>query len=157
MRPALKRLPKRCCARDLSQAGRHSVIEYYPEIRLLHIGSVIASGSLFLVRGILAQTGRRAWALAAGPRYLSYAVDTTLLAAALMLLAVLPSAAYANGWLLAKLALLPLFIALGWLALRSEAGPRLGYLAGALLAYAGMFLIARAHDPLGPFRSWPGG
>lgn len=127
------------------------MIEYYAEIRLAHIAAAVASGALFLLRGLLVQAGRGAWALAPVPRYLSYAVDTTLLMAALMLVAILPSQAFANGWLAAKLALLPLYIGLGWGALRARTpARRLGCLAGALAAFAGMYGIARAHDPLGP-------
>jgi len=60
--------------------------ELYPEIRLIHIIAVLASGGLFLIRGLAVNLGAR-WAMAAPLRYLSYAIDTTLLAAALMLVA----------------------------------------------------------------------
>jgi uncharacterized membrane protein SirB2 len=134
------------------------MIEFYPEIRLAHVAAVLASGALFLLRGLFVRAGRGDWALAPLPRYLSYAIDTTLLAAALMLLTILPSAAYSNGWLAAKLVLLPVYVALGWLALRRPApgGRQLAYFAGALLAYGCMFAIARAHDPLGPVRMLSG-
>jgi uncharacterized membrane protein SirB2 len=130
------------------------MVEYYAEIRGLHLFAVVASGTLFLLRALLAATGRGALALAPAPRYLSYAVDTLLLAAAITLVAILPSAVFANGWLWAKLALLPVYIVLGWLSLRSTPASLRQYasLAGALLAFAGMFLIARTHDPLGPLR-----
>jgi uncharacterized membrane protein SirB2 len=134
------------------------MIEFYPEIRLAHVSAVLASGAVFLLRGLLVRAGLGDWALAPLPRYVSYAIDTTLLAAALMLLTILPSAAYANGWLAAKLVLLPVYVALGWLALRRPApgGRQLAYFAGALLAYGCMFAIARAHDPLGPVRMLSG-
>ena len=130
------------------------MIEFYSQIRLVHISAVVASGSLFVLRGLFVSTGRDAWALALLPRYVSYAIDTTLLTAALMLLTILPSSVYANGWLVAKLALLPAYVALGWLALRRPrpAGRQLSYFAAALLAYFCMFAIAHAHDPLGPIR-----
>jgi uncharacterized membrane protein SirB2 len=124
--------------------------EYYEGIRLAHIAAVIASGCLFFLRGLLVQAGRPALALAAAPRYLSYTIDTILLTAALMLVTILPSGVFANGWLAAKLALLPLYVGLGWGALRARTrGRRLGFFAGALAAFAGMYTIARAHDPLG--------
>jgi uncharacterized membrane protein SirB2 len=131
------------------------VIEFYGPIRSVHIAAVLTSGALFLLRALLVQCGRTGWALATAPRFLSYAVDTTLLTAAVMLVAILPSSIYANGWLAAKLALLPVYIGLGWLALRarSRAG-RLASLLGALLAFGAMYGVARAHDPLGPFRNW---
>ena len=131
------------------------MIEYYGQIHAAHIGAVLASGALFLLRGGLVQCGRADWALSPAPRFLSYAVDTALLTAALMLVAVLPAAMYANGWLATKLALLPAYIGLGWLALRArEPRWRLACFAGAVLAYASMFSIARAHHPFGPLRDW---
>ena len=132
------------------------MIEFYAEIKLAHVAAVMASGSLFLLRGILVQVGRPTWALAPLPRYLSYAIDTTLLTAALMLLTILPAAIYDNGWLVTKLALLPAYIALGWLALRGTARWRLCYFVSALVAYACMFAIARTHNPLGPINLFLG-
>ena len=130
------------------------MIEFYPEIKLVHVAAVLASGLLFLLRGTLVQLGRDRWALAAAPRYLSYAIDTVLLTAAFALLTVLPSAAFANGWLAAKMVLLPVYIACGWLALRrgSEGRARRGWFAAALAVFACMLVVARRHDPLGPVR-----
>jgi uncharacterized membrane protein SirB2 len=131
------------------------MIEFYAEIRQAHVAAVLASGALFLLRGLLVQAGRPQRALAPFPRYLSYAVDTSLLTAAAMLLTILPAAAFGNGWLAAKLALLPVYIGLGWLALRAkEARSRTLAFAGAIAAYASMYTIARAHHPLGPVRAW---
>jgi uncharacterized membrane protein SirB2 len=129
------------------------MIEFYAQIRLAHVAAVMASGALFFVRALCVQAGRPGWALAPLPRYLSYTVDTALLTAAAMLLTILPSAAFANGWLWAKLGLLPFYVVLGWLALRARGplGRRCAF-AGALMAYACMFAIARTHDPLGPLR-----
>lgn len=127
------------------------MIEHYAELRLVHVTAAIASGMLFLLRGLLVQADRKSWALAPVPRYLSYAIDTTLLTAALMLFTILPSPAFSSGWLAAKLALLPLYIGLGWGALRAQGqARRLGFLAGAITAFSAMFGIARTHDPLGP-------
>ena len=138
------------------------MIEHYPDIRLVHILAVCASGGLFLIRGVAVRVGRAGWALAPRMRYLSFAIDTTLLAAALLLVTLLPSATFSNGWLAAKLSLLPVYVALGWLALRRPAadGRQLAYLVGALLTFAGMFAIAHTHNPLGPVRllagnPWP--
>ena len=135
------------------------MIEFYAEIRQAHVAAAIGSGALFLLRGILVRAGRGSWALAPLPRYLSYAVDTALLTAALMLLSILPSAAFSNGWLAAKLALLPVYIAFGWLALRraDTGGRQLAFFGAAIVAYGCMFAIARTHDPLGPIRVLWGG
>ena len=75
------------------------MIEFYPDIKGVHVLSVFCSGGLFLVRGLFVLGGRQAIAMAPPVRYLSYGVDTVLLTAALMLVSVLPSAMFANGWL----------------------------------------------------------
>jgi uncharacterized membrane protein SirB2 len=127
---------------------------FYGEIRLVHIVAVVASGSLFLIRGLLVQAGRPGWALASGTRRVSIAIDTVLLAAALALVTILPRTAFANGWLTAKLGLLPLYVAFGWGALRAATPFRRRLcLAAALAAFAAMVTIARAHDPFGPVRT----
>ncbi len=131
------------------------MIEFYGPIRQAHVAAVLTSGALFLLRGTLVQLGHGRWALAALPRYFSYAIDTVLLTAAVMLVAILPSAVYANGWLAAKLALLPVYVGLGWFALRAQARScRLASFAGAALAYGSMYSIARAHNPLGLLPGW---
>jgi hypothetical protein len=46
------------------------VIEFYPQIRAVHIGAVLASGALFALRGAGVLGGMR-WPLAAPVRSLS--------------------------------------------------------------------------------------
>ncbi len=134
------------------------MIDAYAGIRQVHVISAVCSGALFLARGLAVQLRRPGWALARAPRFLSYAVDSALLAAALALVVILPASAFGNGWLAAKLAILPVYVGLGWLALRSRTPQRrLAAFAGALAAFGCMFAIARAHDPLGPLRPWIGG
>lgn len=129
---------------------------YAAEIKLAHVATVLLSGGLLLLRGILVQAGRSAWALSAPLRYASYLVDSLLLAAALLLLKILPTATYANGWLAVKLLLLPAYVCFGWLALRGGRTwrARLGYLVAAALLYLAMLSVARSHDPLGGMRGW---
>jgi uncharacterized membrane protein SirB2 len=140
------------------QTARVKMLAYYPQIKLVHVAAVIASGSLLLLRGLFVQVGRRGWALAAPVRYLSYAIDTALLTAALMLVSILPLASFSNGWLLTKLLLLPVYVCLGWLALRQAGTPGAGtgFLVGAMIMYALMLAIARTHDPLGGMGAWLG-
>lgn len=130
-----------------------AMIEFYPQIKLLHVGAVFASGSLFLLRGLAVQAGA-AWGMATPVRYLSYGIDILLLAAALLLLALLPAAVFANGWLWVKIALLVVYVGLGTFALKRgrTAGVRLACFAGALAVFACIYLVARTHDPLGPLR-----
>ena len=129
------------------------MIEFYAQIKWMHVAMVLCSGGLFLLRGLLVQAGRSNWAMAAPLRYLSYSVDTALLTAALMLLTILPHAVFANGWLWVKLSLLPVYVVLGSLSLRCGGNPssrRVWYVA-ALLVYGFMISVARAHQPLGLF------
>ena len=125
------------------------------EIKVAHVGAVVLSGALFFVRGTLVLAGRQARAMAAPLRYLSYSIDTILLLAALLLVAILPAVTYGNGWLWTKLLLLPVYVALGWLALHKAAtrAVRFAFFAAAVLAYLMMASIARAHHPLGWLRS----
>lgn len=132
------------------------MIEFHAAIRQLHVGAVIASGGLFFLRGLAVRAGRGRWALRPAVRYASIGIDTVLLTAALALVTTLPPAVFANGWLAAKLALLPVYVGLGWLSLRrpgTGAGP-VALFAGALAAFVLMAWIARTHDPLGPLRAW---
>jgi uncharacterized membrane protein SirB2 len=134
------------------------MLEYYAQVKAVHVFAVLFSGALFALRGLLLQLGANAaparWAMAAPVRYLSYSVDTVLLTAALMLATMLPSAMFANGWLLAKLLLLPVYVVLGVFALRRARTPaaRRACFVAALLVYGCMLAIARAHHPLGPLR-----
>lgn len=129
------------------------MIEFYPQIKAVHVAAVLLSGGLFFIRGLAVQAGGR-WAMAAPLRYTSYGIDTVLLVAALLLLTVLPYAAYENGWLALKVALLVVYIVLGSFALKRgrTAGVRLATFVTALLVYVSMYLIARAHHPLGPLK-----
>ncbi|TWT21658.1 SirB2 family protein [Luteimonas wenzhouensis] len=128
------------------------MIEFYPQIKHAHIGLALLSGALFALRGALLLGGLR-WPNAAPVRYLSYAIDTALLTAAMMLLTILPGALYANGWLAVKVALIVAYVVLGVFALRrgrSRGVRALCYLL-ALLVFAQVYCIARAHHPLGAF------
>ena len=89
--------------------------------------------------------------MSAPVRYLSYIIDTVLLTAALMLVAILPREAFTNHWLTAKLALVVIYVALGVLAVRSGRPRRTRVVcyAAALLVFTGIVGIARTHNPLG--------
>jgi uncharacterized membrane protein SirB2 len=131
------------------------VIEFYPQIKLVHVAAVLASGGLFLLRGLAIQGGLQ-WGMVAPVRFLSYGIDIVLLSAALMLVAVLPSAVFANGWLWAKLGLLVVYVGLGTFALKRGRTPRARRVCfiAALLVFGAMYTIARAHHPLGIVRQF---
>ena len=129
------------------------MLEIYPEIKLVHVTAVIASGALFLLRGITVSLGGN-WSMSTPVRYLSYSIDIVLLCAGLSLLAILPSGVFSNGWLGLKLILLVVYIGLGMLALkrgRSAAIRRSCFIA-AIAVFLIVYVIARTHDPLGPLR-----
>ena len=126
------------------------MIEFYPQIRAVHIAAVIASGLLFLVRGGAVQLGA-SWAMAAPLRYLSYTIDTVLLTAALMLAVIIQQFPFVQGWLTAKVLLLVVYVVLGSFALKRgrTRAVRTSCWIAALLIYLFIVSIARAHNPLG--------
>jgi len=129
------------------------VIDSYAEIRLVHIAFAVASGLLFALRGLAVLGRRGALANHGVVRYLSYSIDTVLLTAALMLLAMLRLSAASTSWLSLKLALLVVYILLGSFALRRAPTQRAKLICFvvALVTYGLIIGIARAHDPYGWF------
>ncbi|MGB4858524.1 MAG: SirB2 family protein [Dokdonella sp.] len=127
------------------------MIEFYAQIKWVHVASVICSGVIFLLRGLLVQAGRPRLAMAAPIRYLSYSIDTVLLTAALMLLSILPGAMFANGWVNTKIVLLFPYVILATFALKRGRTPRVRAICyvAALLVYVTIIGIALAHHPLG--------
>lgn len=90
---------------------------HYYAIRNLHIACVVASGLLFLLRGL--------WMLAAPSmlarrwvRTLPHLVDTVLLTSAVTLAVLSGQYPFAQDWLGAKVVALLLYIGLGAVALR---------------------------------------
>lgn len=130
------------------------MIEFYMQIKMVHIFAVVLSGGLFFIRGLLLLNGKQ-WAMAAPMRYTSYTIDTVLLTAALMLATMLPPAIFANGWLITKIILLVIYIVLGSFALKlgRSRQSRATFFIAAVCVYGFMFSIARAHHPLGLLQS----
>ena len=132
------------------------VFEFYPQIKWVHIACVLASGLLFALRGLLVQLGHAGAAQWEPVRWLSYAIDTSLLTAALMLVSILPGALFANGWLTTKLVLLVVYVVLATLALKRARTrrARLAFFIAALACYVYMLGVARMHHPLGWLHGW---
>ena len=126
------------------------MIEFYVEIKWVHVAAVIASGVLFFIRGG-AQLLGAGWTMAAPLRYLSYTVDTVLLTAALMLATILHQMPFVNGWLTVKVLLLVVYIVLGSFALKRAPTRRVqaACWVSALAVYGFIISVARAHHPLG--------
>ena len=132
------------------------MIEFYPQIKSVHIAAVMASGLLFFLRGASLHAGMQ-WAMASPVRYLSYAIDTTLLTAALMLATMLHQYPFVHGWLTVKVLLLVVYIVLGTFALKRGATKtiRIACWVAALIVYAFIISVARAHNPIGIFAAIP--
>ena len=126
------------------------MIEFYAEIKWVHIAAVLCSGALFALRGAVMLAGAR-WYMAAPLRYLSYTIDTVLLTAALMLVTILHQYPFVQGWLTMKVGLLVVYIVLGTFALKRAQSHRARawcYVA-AIAVFLFIVSVARAHHPLG--------
>jgi len=123
---------------------------WHPLIKPLHVALALTSGGLFAVRGVLRCSGVR-WVTCVPVRVASVAIDTALLAAALILVAMLPCALFVNGWLTAKLLWLLAYVVLGSLALKRARSRRvqIACFVAALLAFTQMLAIAHSHHPWG--------
>lgn len=126
---------------------------FYPAIRTAHIVAAIASGSLLVLRAFSVNLFGARWPLTRPVRTASFLVDTVLLVAGILLLLITRQYPIADSWLTMKvLVMLPVYIVLGYFALR--AGTPAGRLVAALAAIAAflfIYSIARTHSPLGIF------
>ena len=129
------------------------MIEFYVEIRQVHIAAVFASGILFALRGLAMIGGWPRVARAAPVRYLSYTIDSILLTAALMLMTIVRQYPFVQAWLTVKALLLVVYIVLGFFALSAERTrvSRTGLWLAALALYIFIISIARTRNPLGIF------
>ena len=128
------------------------MIEFYPQIKMLHIASIMASGTLFTLRGLLmlfkAKIGNNI-----AVRVLSWTIDSTLLMTALMLITMLHQYPFVQAWLTVKVVFLVVYIVLGVFALRRGRSLRARalYFVAALAVFGFIYSVARAHHPLGIF------
>ncbi len=130
------------------------MIEFYPAIKTVHVAAVIGSGMLFGARGLAVNFGGSPlarWSMAWPLRYFSYAIDTVLLTAALMLATILHQYPFVHGWLTMKVVLLVVYIGLGSFALKRGRTRRVRAVCwlAAMLVYLAIVSVARAHHPWG--------
>jgi len=125
---------------------------WYLQILWTHIGCVIASGSLFFVRGCMMLAGL-ATANHIALRRISVVIDSLLLAAAITLTTIIHQYPFVQAWLTVKLVLLVVYIVLGVFALRRgrTRAIRAACFAAAMIAFLFIVSVARTHDPLGAF------
>ncbi len=126
------------------------MVEFYSEIRMVHIAMVIASGSLFMIRGI-GLLANASWPRWAPLRYLTYAIDLVLLTAAMMLMTIIQQYPAINSWLTVKVVLLVVYIILGLRAFRPRPSKlySAGFFVAALMTYGFIISVAISHHPLG--------
>ena len=129
---------------------------HYLALRHLHIACVILSGSLFALRGLLHVAGI-AGVNRLPLRIASWAIDATLLGAAIPLTLIVHQYPLVHAWLTVKMLLLLAYIALGYIALKRARSRRLRLLAfaAALLAFGLMLGVALRHHPAGWFAPQP--
>lgn len=126
--------------------------EFYLEIRGIHIGAVVASGSLFALRALAQNLLEARWPSALPVRVISWAVDTILLTAALMLMTIVRQFPFVDAWLTVKVVLLLAYIVIGWWAFRAgRKQVRIACSVAALLIFGFIITVARTHNPLGLF------
>lgn len=126
------------------------LVQWFPQILALHVGTVMISGTLFALRG----AGRMAdWRIVnhAAVRYFSYLNDTVLLGAAILLTMIIHQYPWVDAWLTVKVSLLLVYIVLGAIALRHGRTPRVRALAyvAALATFGFIVSVALTQNPWG--------
>jgi uncharacterized membrane protein SirB2 len=126
------------------------MLYYYTDIKWIHVAAVLTTGLLFLARGAGMWIGSPI-GMSAPVRYLSYAVDTTLLTAALMLATLTHQSPLEQPWLATKVVLLVAYVALGSMALKrgNTLRSRRAFFIAAIACYAYIVGVALTREPLG--------
>jgi uncharacterized membrane protein SirB2 len=126
------------------------VEEFYLDIRSVHIASALLSGGIFLVRSLAYNLLGAAWAMAFVLRTIVWAVDSTLLTAAFMLMTITSQAPFVDSWLTVKVLLLTVYVVLAWTAFRAGSKrKRMAATVAAATIFAMVYSIARTHNPFG--------
>ena len=124
--------------------------EFYLDIRSVHIASALLSGAIFLARSLAYNFLGAAWAMAFVLRTIVWAVDSTLLTAAFMLMTITSQVPFVDSWLTVKVLLLTVYVVLAWTAFRAKSKKaRVGATVAAGAIFVMVYTIARAHNPLG--------
>ncbi len=120
-----------------------SLAGHYAVLKAAHLALVASSVAWFAVRVVAALRGA-CWPRAAPARHASMAVDTALLASGVGLALAISASPLRDDWFFAKLALLPVYVACGALALRRRS---VAWLLAALAAVAAMAATALLKQP----------
>lgn len=126
--------------------------QYYLLLKTIHVGSVCASGALFVLRSgwMLAESQQlqRRWV-----KILPHVVDTVLLASAIALTMIIHQYPFVQSWLTAKVLALVAYIVLGSIGLKYGRSKRVRITAccAALAVFGYIVTVALAHNPRGWF------
>lgn len=121
----------------------------YALLKMVHVGSVILSFSLFFLRGIWliqdSENLRQRWV-----KILPHINDTVLLASAILLAIAIQQNPLEHAWLTAKISGLLVFIGLGMVAMRfgKTRKTRIAAWAAALFVFAYIVLVALTKSPV---------
>jgi uncharacterized membrane protein SirB2 len=120
----------------------------YFVIKYVHVGAVIASFSLFFLRGLWMMAAPEKLA-ARWVRVVPHFIDTVLLASAIALAATTSQYPFVQPWLTAKVLALLLYILLGSVAIRHGRTRRVRIVAWllALVVFGYVVVVARTRDP----------
>lgn len=121
----------------------------YPTIKSIHVAAVVASYTLFVVRGLWMLADSRLLA-ARWVGIVPHVVDTVLLASAIAAAYALRQYPFGAGWLTAKVIGLVVYIGLGTVALKRGGTKRLRTQAwiGAQLVFLYIVAVALTKNPL---------
>lgn len=125
---------------------------WFVQILWIHIGCVIASGSLFFSRGCM-MLGGLPIANHVVLKRISMVIDSLLLAAAIALTTIIHQYPFVQAWLTIKVILLVVYIVLGVFALRRgrTRAVRATCFVAALIVFLFIVTVARTQNPLGVF------
>jgi uncharacterized membrane protein SirB2 len=124
--------------------------EHYQTLKALHIGCVLGSGGLFLLRYVLTAL-KLNWRKSLALRVMPHIVDSILLISAVLLCIAIQQYPIVNAWLTVKVVALLAYIGVGMMALKpsnSLATRRITFIVAATL-FIFIVSVARAHHPLG--------
>ncbi|MGH8110779.1 MAG: SirB2 family protein [Rhodanobacteraceae bacterium] len=125
---------------------------WFLQILWIHIGCVIASGSLFFSRGCMVLAGMPA-ANHIALRRISVVIDSLFLAAGIALTLIIHQYPFVQAWLTVKVVLLVAYIVLGAFALRRgrTRAIRGACFAAATVVFLFIISVAYAQNPFGVF------
>jgi uncharacterized membrane protein SirB2 len=120
----------------------------YVVLKYTHVAAVIASFTLFFLRGLWMMAAPEKLA-ARWVRVVPHVIDTVLLGSAIALAAVTAQYPFVQAWLTAKVLALPLYILLGTVAIRRGRTRRVRIVAWilALSVFGYMVAVARTRAP----------